>query len=93
MSNYITCATDGPFSHLLPTISFVENPMTNKMGFVLKNFDIEEPVDAYTVNELIAIRDGINNAINKFGKPSDIDGQMFLWDFDLINLTVPKNDV
>ena len=93
MSNTIVCATDGPLPHLLPTINYVENPMTNEMGFVLKNFDIEEPVDAYTANELIAIRDAINLAINKFCKPSDIDGQMFLWDFDVINLTVPKNEV
>ena len=87
MKNTIICETDGPLQHMLPRISFVENPMTKEMGFVFKNFDIEEPVDAYTPSELLAIKDAIDQAINVYCKPSDIKGQMFLWDFDENNLT------
>jgi len=93
MSRHIICKTNGPLEHMLPRISYVENPMTNEMGFVLNNFDIEEPVDAYTPTELIAIKNAIDEAINIYCKPSDVKGQMFLWDFDSPDLTLPKNEV
>lgn len=88
MSKSIICKTNGPLEHMLPKISYIENPMTKEMGFVFKNFDIEEPVDAYSPSELIAIRNAIDEAINYYCKPSDIKGQMFLWDFDGQNLTI-----
>jgi len=89
----IVCVTEGPLPHLRPTILFVDNPMTTKKGFVLYNFDIEEPVDAYSPKELLAIRNAIDNAINTFCNPSDLEGQMFLWDFDKSNLTKSESEV
>jgi len=87
MSKTVICKTNGPLEHMLPKISFIENPMTNEMGFVLQNFNIDEPVDAYTPSELIAIRNAIDEAINLYCKPSDIKQQMFFWNFDSPNLT------
>jgi hypothetical protein len=89
----IISLTEGPLPHLRPTIVFVENPMTAKKGFVLSNFDIEEPVDAYSPKELVAIRNAIDNAINTFCDPSDLEGQMFLWDVDKFNLTKSESEV
>lgn len=93
MPNKIVCNTDNYHEATKPSIFPVTNPESNSIGFCFVNFDIHEPIDCYTPDELIIIRNAIDTAINVNCKPSDLKGQMFLWDFDIINLTVANSEV
>jgi hypothetical protein len=93
MTNKIVCETNNILKDSKPFIVPVQIPNTNNIGFCLHNFNIEEPVDAYTPHEMLAIRDAIEKAINENCKPSDIKGQTFLWDYDFISLTKPDSEV
>jgi len=81
--NKIICNTNNRLEQTKPSIVPVEIPVTGKIGFCLYNFDVAEPVDAYSPAELLQIRDSIEQAINDNCKVSEMDGQMFLWNFNL----------
>lgn len=76
-----------------PTIEPIVHPTNGKVAFCLHNFNTAEAIDAYTPNELLEIRNAIDQAINTNCNISDIKGQTFMWDFDLICLTSPNNEV
>jgi hypothetical protein len=87
MTNKFICDTNNTNHSSKPTIVPVQNPDTNSIGFCLHNFDVTEPIDAYTPQELLNIRNTLDIAINENCKPSDLKGQMFFWDFDFAYLT------
>lgn len=93
MFHKYVCDTNNSNTSPKPSIVPVENPDTKKIGFCLYNFDVTEPIDAYTPQELLNIKDTIEFAINQNCKPSDLNGQMFLWDFDFVCLTKPNYEV
>ena len=93
MSKKIVCDTNNYHPATKPFIIPVKIPESNSIGFCLQNFDVDEPIDAYTPEELLIIRNQIDKAINENCKPSDIKGQTFLWDYDFICLTKQDSEV
>jgi hypothetical protein len=93
MYTTITCDTNNFLENTKPKIVPCTNEQTGQLVFCLINFDTEESVDGYTPMELLNIRNSIDRAINVYCKPSDIKGQQFLWDYDLVHLTVPNSEV
>ena len=93
MYTTITCETNNFLENTKPKIVPVVNDDNNQLVFCLHNFDTEEVVDGYTPSELLIIRNAIDLAINQNCKPSDIKGQQFLWDYDLVCLTKPESEV
>lgn len=93
MFTTIICETNNFLENSKPKIVPSKNDQTGELVFCLHNFDTEEVVDGYTPSELLIIRNAIDSAINQNCKPSDIKGQQFLWDYDLVYLTVPDSEV
>ena len=93
MYTTITCNTNNFIENTKPKIVPCSHEQSGELVFCLHNFDTEESVDGYTPSELLNIRNAIDLAINNNCKPSDIKGQQFLWDYDLIHLTVDNSEV
>jgi len=93
MYTTITCETNNFLENTKPKIVPTMNEQNDQLVFCLHNFDTEEVVDGYTPSELLIIRNAIDLAINQNCKPSDIVGQQFLWDYDLVCLTKPESEV
>lgn len=82
MFKILTCETNNFFSETKPKITPNKHPDNDQIVFCLSNFDTPEVIDGYTPQELLLIRNTIDQAINENCKMSDLQGQMFFWNID-----------